>query len=433
VTSRIVTGWGRSGVWRVVISVAAVLSGANAGSGSAQTVAIVGGTVYTVSGPKIEHGTVIIRDGRIVAVGGDVPVPAGATRVDATGKWVTPGIIAAETPLGLVEVGSGVDDARDTRARGRDGIAAAFTAVDGLNPASQMIPLARAGGVTSVGVVPEGGMIAGQAAFLDLVAGPASAMVLRAPVAMVAQLGHADQAGAGARGELLSRLRALFDDVRTYAQHRADYDRADARPLSASRSDLAALVPVLRGVTPLVIHADRASDIENALTLARDYHLTILISGGAEAWKVAPDLAAARVPVLTASLSNLPESFSTLGQRQDNAALLQRAGVSVVLVGTAGSEDNGQFNVRNITQEAGTAVAYGLPWEEALRAVTAAPAAAFGLADRVGTLRPGLEANVVVWSGDPFEYGTRAEHVFVRGQDYTAPTREDLLTARYKR
>ncbi len=397
----------------------------------AQTVAVVGGTVYPVSGPRIEHGTVLIRDGKIVAVGTDVLVPAGANRIDATGRWVTPGLINAATDLGLVEV-SGVSETRDISARGHDGVAASFAAVDGFNPASPMIPLARSGGVTTIVVLPTSGLVAGQAAVVDLAPGPARSVLLRSPAAMVTTVGHPESAIGTARGELLDRLRELFDDVLAFNRQRDAYDRGDMRSLSAGRRDLVALVPVVRGEELLIIQADRASDIENALQLAGEYHLRIAIAGGAEAWKVASALAAAHVPVLTGALDNIPESFSTLDVRRDNAALLERAGVTVVLIGNSGTEDRSQFNVRNIRQEAGTSVANGLPWDDALRAITAAPASLFGVGGQVGTLRAGSEANVVVWSGDPFEISTRAEHIFVRGREYSEPTREDLLTARYR-
>jgi imidazolonepropionase-like amidohydrolase len=413
------------------IAAAAGLAVIPGSAARAQTVAIVGGTVYPVSGPRIEHGTVLIRDGRIVAVGANVAVPAGATTIDATGKWVTPGLINASTSVGLVEVDA-VRQTADDRALGDHGIAASFAMIDGLNPESEMIPQTRAGGVTSVVMVPSGELVFGQAAAIDLVAGPATGFVVKAPAAMVAQVGSAEGANLGARGEVMGRLRGLFDDVRIYMRRPADYDRGDLHRLSAGPRELAALVPVLSGREPLLVYADRASDIESAIRLGHDYGIKVIIGGGAEAWRVAAALAAAHVPVLTGALDNAPQSFSKLGQRQDNAALLRRAGVEVVLVGNSDVEDAGSFNARNITQDAGTAVAYGMPWDEALRAITLAPAEVFGIADRIGALAPGREGNVVVWSGDPFELSTRAEHVLVRGREYTEPLREDLLTQRYK-
>jgi imidazolonepropionase-like amidohydrolase len=407
---------------------AALTSVANAG---AQVVVITGGTVYPVSGPRIEHGTVVIRDGRIVAVGASVPIPVGATTIDATGKWVTPGLINASSQLGIEEI-EAVSDTRDFQAKGRDAIAASFAAVDGLNPASQMIPPAREDGVTGAVLVPQGNLVAGQAGVVDLAAAPARDMVLKSPAAMVAQIGNAQSAQLGARGEIVATLRSLFADVKRYAAHRGDYDLARSRPFTVSRANLEALVPVLEGRVPLLVFADRASDISNALALAHDYGIRLIVAGGTEAWKVADALATANVPVLTGALGNIPENFAQLGERQDNAARLRSAGVQVIVIGNSDEEDTTPFSARNIRQDAGTAVAYGLPWNEALRAVTLAPAEAFGVADRVGSLRPGREANVVVWSGDPFEFTTRAEHVFVRGREYHDVSRQDMLTNRYK-
>ncbi|GAC1516746.1 MAG: amidohydrolase family protein [Gemmatimonadaceae bacterium] len=397
----------------------------------AQVVAITGGKVYPVSGPPIENGTVLIRDGRITAVGRDLAIPAGARRIDATGTWVTPGLVNAATQLALGDVSFGAEP-RDAAARGKDAIAAGFTVIDGLNPASVLIPPAREDGVTTVGLIPTGSLVAGQAAAIDLVDGPAAQMILRAPFAMVAELGDVRRAGVTARGELLGKLRELLDDVRTYARRRADFDRNQTRAFAASRRDLEAMVPVLEGRLPLLIEANRASDIDAALTLAKDYKLRLMIGGGEEAWLVAERLAAAKVPVLAGALNNIPRSFSTLGARQDNLALLKQAGVAIAIIGNAGGGgDEEAFNVRNVRIEAGNAVAYGLAWGDALRAITLAPAELLGVAGSVGSLQAGREANVVVWNGDPLEIATRAEHVLVRGREYEEPSRQDLLTRRY--
>src|SRR5687768_6875870 len=168
----------------------------------AQTIAITGGRVFPVSGPVIEGGTVIITNGRITAVGANVAIPSGAQRIDATGKWVTPGFINSSTQLGVIEV-SQVNTTRDMTARGKDNIAAAFTVWEGLNPNSVMLAPARKEGVTTFVVLPSGGLVSGQAAMLDLVEGTTSDMMLRSPVAMVAEIGNAAQAGTSSRGELI--------------------------------------------------------------------------------------------------------------------------------------------------------------------------------------------------------------------------------------
>jgi imidazolonepropionase-like amidohydrolase len=403
-----------------------------AGFANAQTIAITGGRVFPVSGPAIENGTVVIRDGKIVAVGAGVAVPAGARVIDATGKWVTPGLINSASQLGLAEIGS-VQGTRDASARSEDQIAAAFTAWEGFDPQSVLLAPARDEGVTSVMIFPTGGLIWGQAAFVTLTGGSLTDHITRAPVAMVGQIGNAGQAGTGARAQHLMRLRELFEDVRAYRDNRRAYERAETREFAASRKDLEAMIPVLEGRLPLIVATDKASDIEATLRLGREYGLRLMLAGADEGWKVADQIAAARVPVFTGAMNNIPGSFSSLGRRQDNAALLRRAGVEVLLIGNAGGGGADEpFNVRNIKQEAGNAVAYGMSWNDALRAVTLAPAQVFGVAERTGSLQAGRDADVVIWSGDPFELSTRAEHVFVRGVEHDVRTRQELLTERYK-
>jgi len=190
-------------------------------------------------------------------------------------------------------------------------------------------------------------------------------------------------------------------------------------------------VPVLTGKVPLLINVDEASDIQSAIDLAKEFGIKVIIGGGDEAWEVADRLAAAKIPVLAGAMSNDPISFSALGSRQDNVALLRKAGVQVALIGNGGGDEE-LFNVRNIRYEAGNAVGYGLSWNEALKAITQAPAEIFGVADRIGTLQAGREANVVVWDGDPFEFATRAVAVYVRGQKQNDVSRQDLLTKRYE-
>ena len=393
-----------------------------------QTIAITNGKIYPVSGPSINNGTVLIRDGMIVAVGAQVTVPAGAQTIDARGKVVTPGLINSITELGVIEIDQ-VRTTNDVAAKGNNNIAAAFRVWDGLNPSSVLFAPARNEGVTSAVIVPQGGLVSGQGAAIDLVSGGVADMMRRPAVAMVAQVGNANNAGTSARGELIGKLRTLLDDVVFYMQHRNDFDRAGIRTLSAAKPDLEALAPIVEGRMLLMVEANRVDEIDAALALARDYRLKLAISGGAEAWLCADRLAAARVPVLTGAMNNIPDSFATLNQRQENAALLRKAGVQVVITGGG---DVSRYNARNIKYEAGNAVAYGMAYDDALRAVTLTPAELFGLSDRIGSLQTGREANLVVWSGDPFEFSTQAEHVFIRGRQVKEPSRQDLLIERYK-
>ena len=414
--------------WGLGHGVAALLATAViAGSAQAQTIAITGGRVHPVSGPVIENGTVLIRAGKIVAVGSDVAIPADAQRINATGKWVTPGIVNVATTLGVVEIGA-VQETDDTPARGRgDAITASHKVWEGFNPNSPLIQVTRNDGITTVGVVPGGGLVGGQAALVTLSDGRLSEMLLQAPVAMTANIGSkGDQIG-GTRAEVLQRLRDLLADTREYIRRRADYERNATREFAARRGDLEAMIPVVQGRMPLVIDANRASEIEEALELANEFSLRVIISGGAEAWEVAEKLATAKVPVIVGATNNIPLSFAMLGARQENAAILQQAGARVLING--GSDG---FNARNVRFEAGNAVAFGMSWDAALRAVTLTAAEAFGVADRIGSLQAGRQANVVIWSGDPFEPMTRAERVLVRGVDVKRPSRQDELMLRYK-
>ena len=405
---------------------AAALAALAALPAAAQTVAITGGTVYTAAGAPIPNGTVIITDGRITAVGASVAIPAGARRVDATGKWVTPGLFESGTQLGLTEVGA-VGTTNDYRIQDEDQVAAAFNVADGLNPRSMVIPVTRIAGITTAVSRPVGGLIAGQAVAIDLDGDRMDRMLVQTgPVAMFASISeNAREAGHGARGGITMRLREVLEDARAYARDRGAYNRGETREFSVSRLDLEALQPVLAGRLPLVVQAHRSSDIQTAIRVAQEYGIRLIIAGGTEGWMVADDLARAQVPVLVKVLNNLPESFESLGARYDNAALLRRAGVRVAL--TSGET----YKAFNLRQEAGNAVAYGLPWEEAFRAVTLVPAQIFGVADRYGSLEPGKVANVVVWSGDPFELLTQVEHVFIRGREIPLVSRETLLRDRY--
>jgi imidazolonepropionase-like amidohydrolase len=391
----------------------------------AQTIAITGGTVYPVSGPKLTNATVLIRDGRIAAVGTNLSIPSDATRIDATGKWVTPGLIDGAGQLGLVEIGA-VPGTREASLRG-DTIAAAFNVAEGINPASTLIPVTRIEGITTALAVPTGNLVSGQAVLIDLDGATIEQMVVKSPVGIVADLSESgkDDAG-GSRAGTAARLRQVFRDALEYERRKADFGRAQMRPLSASAADLEALLPVLHGRVPLIALANRRSDIETALRLEKEFKLKLVLAGGAEGWEVAPEIAAAGVPVLVEPLDNIP-SYDALGIRYENAALLAKAGVTVALLET----DTHQS--RNLRQQAGNAVSYGMTWDQALRAVTIAPAQILGVADRYGSLEAGKVANLVVWSGDPFEFATGVEHVLIRGKEIPLKSRQTELFERYKK
>ncbi len=396
-----------------------------AGAAQAQTIAIQGGTVHPVSGPPIENATVLIEHGEITAVGADVVVPAGVRIIDASGKVVTPGLFDASTQIGLIEVNA-VSGTVDSRMSG-DYVTAAFDVVDGINPHSVLIPVSRVSGVTTVLSGPSGGLIAGQAAVIDLAGQPLAEILAVPRVAMIGRYGPnaVDETG-GSRGAASLHLREVLDDARFWAENEAAFNRGASRSVSHSRLDLQALQPVLAGDMPLVIDVHRASDIETVMRIADDYGIDLVVRGGTEAWMVAERLAAADVPVILKPLTNLPGGFDRLGARFDNAALLADAGVRVAI------STMDTHNVRWLTLEAGNAVRFGLPWDAALRAVTLAPARILGIAGRYGSLEPGKVGNVVVWSGDPFELSSAPEVIVIRGEFIPDASRQGDLLDRYR-
>jgi imidazolonepropionase-like amidohydrolase len=390
----------------------------------AQTIAVTGATVYPVAGPKLANATVLIKDGKIAAVGTQVTVPPDATRIDARGKWVTPGLIEGAGQMGLVEIGA-VSGTREGTVKG-DTIAAAFNVVEGINPASTLIPVTRIEGITTALAAPYGNLVSGQAVLIDLDGTTIDQMLVKSPVGIVADLSESGKEGAGgSRAAVAARLRRVFRDALEYERRQADYSRAQIEPLAASAADLAALLPLLHGREPLIARANRRSDLETALRIAKEFHLKLILAGAAEGWEIASEIARAGVPVLVEPLSNIP-TYDQLGIRLENAALLAQAGVRVALV------DTDTHNARNLRQQAGNAAAYGLSWDQALRAVTLTPAEIFGVADRYGSLEPGKVANLVVWSGDPFEFTTRVEHVLIRGREIPLRSRQTELFERYK-
>jgi len=391
----------------------------------AQTIAVTGATVYPVSGPKLANATVLIKDGKIAAVGAQVPIPADATRIDARGKWVTPGLIDGAGQMGLVEI-TMVSGTREGTVKG-DTIAAAFNVAEGINPGSTLIPVTRIEGVTTTLAVPSGNLVSGQAVLIDLDGATIEQMLVKSPVGIVADLSESGKESAGgSRAAAAARLRRVFRDALEYERRQADYGRAQIEPLGASAADLAALLPMLHGREPLITRANRRSDLETALRLAKEFNVKLILAGAAEGWEIAGEIARAGVSVLVEPMNNIP-SYDGLGIRLENAALLAQAGVHLALLETD------THNARNLRQQAGNAVSYGLSWDQALRAVTLTPAEIFGVADRYGSLEPGKVANIVVWSGDPFEFTTRVEHVLIRGRAVPLRSRQTELFERYKK
>jgi imidazolonepropionase-like amidohydrolase len=393
-----------------------------------EVIAIANARILPVSGPAIERGTIVIRGGRIAAIGADLAPPAGARVIDGTGKVVTPGLIDSASQIGIVEITGSAEGTAD-QATTDSRLSAAFNVTDAFNPNSTVIPVTRVDGITRALVVPAGtgSVILGQAALMDLGGEHVPASVTRAPAAMLASLGEAGAGLAGgSRSTAMLQLREALEDAADYAANRAAYNAAQRRGYSRSRLDLVALQPVLRGEVPLAVQANRASDLLAAMRLGEQYKLRLVLVGAAEGWMVADEIARRKVPVVIKPLTNIP-TFDALGATLENAARLTRAGVTVAFTAFD------TYNARNLRQEAGNAIAYGMDREAALRAVTLVPAQLWGAADRIGSLEPGKDADVVVWSGDPFELTTGAEHVFIKGREMPKDTRQRHLFERYRK
>lgn len=388
----------------------------------AQTIAITHATVHTsIADEPLRGATIVIRDGRIAGAGTALAVPAGARVIDAAGRIVTVGLMASETALGLNEV-SAVEATVDTGID-KGAFGPSFDIQYALNADSTLLPHVRADGLTRAITAPTSSAelpFSGQGAALRLVAGPD--IVDRAHIAMFARVGgrSAEKSG-GSRAAQWLTIRRAFDELR------GGNMRDDARLLQAH--DARALKPVLDGKMPLAIAAAHAADIRQAIALAAEYRVRVIILGGEESWRVAAELAAARIPVVLDPSLDQFTSFDNIGARAETAALLNEAGVLIAFNSSAG---RGTWDAGAALREgAGFAVAAGLPWAAALKAMTSNPARIWGLADHYGSIAPGQDADLVIWDGDPLEVTTAPVNIFVRGQEVSLVTRATLLRDRY--
>jgi imidazolonepropionase-like amidohydrolase len=409
---------------RALLIAAALLAAMPA---QAETLAIMHAKAWTMTAETpIDDATIIVTNGRIATVTPHGAPPAGAKLIDAQGRIVTPGLMDGATQLGLVEIGAAEETGDQSASAGPLG--AAFDVHYALNPASALIPVARADGLTRAMTYPGGAgnmPFAGMGALIrldgELIERPRAAMFATVGISGFANVG-------GSRAAVWGLIRDALDEARAYA----------ARPRSLGprdqildHPDIEALAPVIAGTMPLVIEAERESDIREAIRLGTDYRLRIIILGGAEAWRAGDALAAAHVPVILDPIANLPQSFDMLGARLDNAALLAKAGVTIAF-SVPGNGIDLSYNAGLALREgAGTAVANGLPYAAALRAITAAPARIWGIADHYGTLAPGADADIVLWDGDPLEPASAPVALWVKGKAMTLVTRQTLLRDRY--
>jgi imidazolonepropionase-like amidohydrolase len=390
---------------------------------AAQPIAIIHGEAWTMTADApVRDATIIVDAGRIVSVSAGGPVPAGATVINAAGNPVTPGLINAATQIGLVEVAS-ASDTRDLSASGKT-IGASFDVSYALNGNSTLVELARSDGVTRALSFPGASDIApfsGMASMVRLRPGVDILDTPRAAMFVVIGGGAWDK-NAGSRGAQWGLLRAALEEAKLPGAV------PDEKSL-LNRRDLAAVRQVIAGTMPLAIMTNRESDIHQAVKLANDYHIHVVIVGGAEAWRAAELMAAAHIPVVLDPDANLPGTFDQLGARQDNAAILTRAGVKVAF-GLVGGAIEQSYNAGVVLREgAGLAVAAGLSKADAMRAMTTNAAAIWG--GRPATIAAGNAADLVVWDGDPIEPISNPVAILIEGRSVSLETRQTALERRY--
>jgi imidazolonepropionase-like amidohydrolase len=392
-------------------------------------VAIVHAQAYTmVTDAALHDATIVVRDGRIVSVSRGGSPPAGIEVVDAAGRIVTPALMNSGTQIGLVEVTGDPDTADQGVDSGA--LRAAFDLQYAIDANSLTVQKARVDGVSRALVFPSGAGAApfsGLAALLHLVPGPDVLERPRSALVAVIGGGVASRAG-GSRSVEWQLLHNALDEA-TLARSQGGLD-PDTRMLG--RLDLQAIQHVLDTRTPLLLAVNRESDIRQALRLKSDYDVPVVLFGAAEAWRAAPELARAGIPVVLDPYADLPMSYDEIGARRDNAARLASAGVTIAFtVSGAGIYLSYQAGPA-LREGAGIAVANGLPRAEALRALTVNPARIWGIADRYGTLEPGRDGDIVIWDGDPLEPSSAPVQVFSGGLSVPLRTRQTELRDRYK-
>ncbi|MEE9433070.1 MAG: amidohydrolase family protein [Sphingorhabdus sp.] len=415
---------------KLLLTIAAIA--AFSAPAAAETVAITGGKVVIGDGSDpIEGGTVIIRDGNIVAVGARVAVPSGARRIDASGKWVTPGIFAGFSRAGLVEI-SAVSSTNDASARNSE-FSAGLDIAPSIDPFRSSFAVNRAAGVTRAVVAPSSGgrIFAGQGAIADL--GADNNPVTKARAFQFVEFGAtgARRAG-GSRSANHTQFRAMLREARDYASGRGAFDDDLLRA-----EDAKALLPVISGATRLLVHVEGANDILRLLELKRDFpRIKMVLVGASEGWRVAGDIRASGVPVIASALNDLPQDFDRLGATQSNIGRMQDAGVNVA-IGMINDRDAHQL--RYSAQYAGNLVslnkvprATGLTWNEAFAAITSKPAEIMGMGARLGSLKPGRVGDVVIWDGDPLELSSAPTRVFIDGVEQPLGNRHVRLRERYR-
>lgn len=402
------------------------LANAQMSKGKSGTFALTNATIETVTqGSK--SGTLLIQDGRIAAIGQDVQIPANAEQIDCSGMTIYPGMIDGGTQIGLAEVGS-VDLTIDHNEVGD--VTPQMQALTAVNPNSVAIPVTRVNGITTALAAPTGGLFSGTASLINLhgytpdqMFAGYKAMILRFPSA--GRRGRFDRRSDEEVKKQQEKQLKTLNDVWSNAKAYSTIDLAHKAGKGEAPEyypEMAALAPVTRGEMPLLVEVNAAADIQAALKWIAANEVKAVLTGVAEGWRVAQDIATAKVPVITGPIFRNPSRASDKYDRAyANPGIMSKAGVLVAI------RSNESENVRNLPYNAGFAATYGMGKEEALKAVTINPARIFGMEDQIGSLEVGKVANLFVANGDPFETRTQVQHVFINGWQVPMESRHTKL------
>ena len=392
--------------------------------------------VHVGDGSVIPRANVVLQGGRIAAVTQDAAGPPGARVIDCRGMHVTPGLFAPDTVIGLVEIGA-VRATQDSVEVGR--INPHVEAWTAFNPDSELLGVAMANGVLHALVAPRGGAVSGMSAVMRLSGWTREDMALQRPAALdVTWPSMALRRGTDVKPSVDDQQKAIADSLeelddlvlRARAYHAGRAGAGTIPPLALDLR-LDAMKPVLDGTIPVVVHAETVPQMRAALDWGKRHGLRLVLEGARDAWEMAAEIAAAKVPVIVGAVRALPDhDFDAYDTRWERPVLLHRAGVKVIF--SAGSSAGNAWAVRNLPEEAAMTIPWGMPPEEALRAITLSPAEAFGVADRVGSVEAGKMADVVVWDGPPLEITSHAVRLFMRGAEIPIADRHTRLYERYK-
>jgi imidazolonepropionase-like amidohydrolase len=430
----------RHSVLKAVLIAATLLLGVLVQAQESKIIALKGGKILTVTHGTIEDGVIVMENGRITVVGptSSTKVPAKAQVIDAKGMTIYPGLIDSETHLGLTEVSA--DKMTNDLIETSDEIMPHMHVYDAFHAETMLIPVARVNGVTNAIVAPDSGdTLPGQDIFIQLDGKSARELILVKDITMPLNFTGEQRRNESfdkakypqTRMGMAAQLRQAFLDAQDYLQKQADYEKKSKtdKTATAPKRDLKleSLVPYLKGERPVVLAANTAPDVETAVSLANEFHLKFILNHVQHAQKALDYIASLKVPVIVGPIWELPKENERYDAVYSLPAQLQKRGVKVIIA----SSD--AHNVRNLPYQAGYAVAYGLPYEEALRAITLYPAQAFGLDKDYGSLEVGKMANIVVANGDPLDVKTDVKHVFIAGQEIPMDNRQIRLRDQYSK